>query len=112
VHLGGVPRAAHSDGVADQRERSCYGSIQIFAIRLTNARAASYTAELTGPQRGGRGGDHRAAYLAILVARLMGMRMSGAPTRSTDSPGDDRRTEKLGRMTTAARPCVAGAAGR
>jgi len=33
-------------------------------------------------------------YLAILVARLVGMQMSRAAARSTDSPADDRRTEK------------------
>jgi len=35
-------------------------------------------------------------YLAILVARLVGMQMSRAATRSTDAPADDRRTENPG----------------
>ena len=33
-------------------------------------------------------------YLAILVARLVGMQMSGAATPSPSTPADDRRTEK------------------
>ena len=32
-------------------------------------------------------------YLAVLVARLVGMQMSRAATPSTSTPGDDRRTE-------------------
>jgi len=35
-------------------------------------------------------------YLAILVARLVGMQMSGAATRSTDSPAEGRMENSNG----------------
>jgi hypothetical protein len=35
-------------------------------------------------------------YLAILVASLVGMRISRAATQSTSAPADDRQTEKPG----------------